>query len=116
MIQGQLADRLALPNTAAERSRRSREARGLSIEPKPAPNTNWMAEGSCRGVAGADGLFFPERGESTRDAKAVCADCPVKAECLEYALANSEKFGIWGGTSERERRRLRNDRRRGVAA
>lgn len=51
--------------------------------------------------------FFPEKGGSTREAKRVCASCEVRAECLEYALANDERFGIWGGMSERERRRLR---------
>jgi WhiB family redox-sensing transcriptional regulator len=51
--------------------------------------------------------FFPEKGGSTREAKKVCTDCEVKAECLDYALANDERFGIWGGLSERERRRLR---------
>lgn len=51
--------------------------------------------------------FFPEKGGSTREAKSVCAACSVKAECLEYALLNDERFGIWGGLSERERRRLR---------
>ena len=51
--------------------------------------------------------FFPEKGGSTREAKKVCTDCEVKTECLEYALANDERFGIWGGLSERERRRLR---------
>ncbi|GAA4759814.1 WhiB family transcriptional regulator [Citricoccus nitrophenolicus] len=51
--------------------------------------------------------FFPEKGGSTRDAKKVCASCTVRSECLEYALGNDERFGIWGGLSERERRRLR---------
>lgn len=51
--------------------------------------------------------FFPEKGGSTREAKGVCASCEVRAECLEYALLNDERFGIWGGLSERERRRLR---------
>ena len=51
--------------------------------------------------------FFPEKGGSTREAKKICVQCPVRAECLEYALANDERFGIWGGLSERERRRLR---------
>lgn len=51
--------------------------------------------------------FFPEKGGSTRDAKRICAQCTVRAECLEYALKNDERFGIWGGLSERERRRLR---------
>lgn len=51
--------------------------------------------------------FFPEKGGSTREAKRVCESCEVRSECLEYALANDERFGIWGGMSERERRRLK---------
>ncbi|KMV21752.1 MULTISPECIES: WhiB family transcriptional regulator [Mycobacterium] len=51
--------------------------------------------------------FFPEKGGSTREAKRICQGCEVKTECLEYALAHDERFGIWGGLSERERRRLR---------
>jgi WhiB family redox-sensing transcriptional regulator len=51
--------------------------------------------------------FFPEKGGSTREAKKVCLGCDVRSECLEYALANDERFGIWGGLSERERRRLK---------
>ncbi len=51
--------------------------------------------------------FFPEKGGSTREAKRICVGCEVRVECLEYALANDERFGIWGGLSERERRRLK---------
>ena len=51
--------------------------------------------------------FFPEKGGSTREAKKVCVGCEVRSECLEYALANDERFGIWGGLSERERRKLK---------
>ena len=51
--------------------------------------------------------FFPEKGGSTREAKRICQGCEVKDMCLEYALANDERFGIWGGLSERERRRLK---------
>ena len=51
--------------------------------------------------------FFPEKGGSTREAKRVCQSCDVRAECLEYALAHDERFGIWGGLSERERRRFK---------
>ena len=50
--------------------------------------------------------FFPEKGGSTREAKRICAQCEVRVECLEYALESDERFGIWGGLSERERRRL----------
>jgi len=51
--------------------------------------------------------FFPEKGGSTREAKRVCQSCEVRRECLTYALENDERFGIWGGLSERERRRLK---------
>ena len=68
----------------------------------------WQDAANCLGVD--PDLFFPERGASTREAKEVCKGCVVRGECLEYALANGEKFGIWGGLSERERRRLRRQR------
>ncbi|MEI8050246.1 MAG: WhiB family transcriptional regulator [Actinomycetes bacterium] len=77
----------------------------------------WQAQANCMGVD--PDLFFPERGASTREAKEVCRGCVVREDCLEYALGNGEKFGIWGGMSERERRRLRRSRaleRRGVVA
>jgi WhiB family redox-sensing transcriptional regulator len=51
--------------------------------------------------------FFPEKGGSTREAKRICLGCEVRDRCLEYALAHDERFGIWGGLSERERRRLK---------
>jgi WhiB family redox-sensing transcriptional regulator len=53
--------------------------------------------------------FFPEKGGSTRDAKKVCVGCEVRSECLEYALQHDERFGIWGGLSERERRKFKKD-------
>lgn len=53
--------------------------------------------------------FFPEKGGSTREAKRICEGCEVRSECLEYALENDERFGIWGGLSERERRKLRRE-------
>ena len=52
-------------------------------------------------------LFFPETGGSVREAKAVCAGCPVRAQCLAHALAHGERYGVWGGLSEPERRRLK---------
>ena len=83
-----------------------------------APERTWQRQANCMGVD--PDLFFPERGASTREAKEVCRGCVVRVECLEYALANSEKFGIWGGLSERERRRIRRARslsgRRGAAS
>ncbi len=68
----------------------------------------WQDYANCRG-ADAD-LFFPERGASTRRAKSICKACDVRTDCLEYAIVNGEKFGIWGGMSERERRRVRRER------
>jgi WhiB family transcriptional regulator, redox-sensing transcriptional regulator len=68
----------------------------------------WQTRANCMGVD--PDLFFPERGASTREAKEVCRGCVVREDCLEYALANGEKFGIWGGLSERERRRIRRAR------
>lgn len=68
----------------------------------------WWELSNCLGVD--PDLFFPERGASTREAKEVCRGCVVREDCLEYALVNGEKFGIWGGMSERERRRIRRER------
>ncbi|PJJ71243.1 WhiB family redox-sensing transcriptional regulator [Diaminobutyricimonas aerilata] len=66
---------------------------------------SWQADSLCAQTDPE--AFFPEKGGSTRDAKRICASCEVKAQCLEYALKNDERFGIWGGLSERERRKLR---------
>lgn len=65
---------------------------------------NWRAFALC---AQTDpDSFFPDKGGSTRQAKKVCAKCPVSDDCLEWALAKNERFGIWGGKSERERREI----------
>lgn len=66
---------------------------------------DWRSKGICAQVGGD--TWFPERGGSTKEAKSVCHGCPVKDECLEWALTNDERFGVWGGVSERERRALR---------
>jgi WhiB family redox-sensing transcriptional regulator len=73
-----------------------------------ADDKRWQERANCLGVD--PDLFFPERGASTREAKGVCNGCEVRVDCLEYALRNGEKFGIWGGMSERERRRIRRQR------
>jgi WhiB family redox-sensing transcriptional regulator len=70
----------------------------------------WQAKARCTGVDPE--IFFPERGGSSKKAREVCDLCEVRMQCLEYALNNKEQFGIWGGTSERERRRLRKERAR----
>jgi len=70
-----------------------------------AASPGWWFAGLCAQIDPE--LFFPEKGGSVRDAKAVCAGCPVRAQCLEHALAHDERFGVWGGLSEPERRRLK---------
>ncbi len=60
--------------------------------------------------------FFPEKGGSTREAKRVCATCEVREECLEYALANDERFGIWGGLTPTQRATLDHTRQEGPTA
>lgn len=74
----------------------------------------WQALAACAGLDA--NLFFPERGVSTAPAKAVCRGCPVKDECLDYALENKERFGVFGGLSERERRYTRSQRRLRISA
>jgi WhiB family redox-sensing transcriptional regulator len=65
----------------------------------------WQTKAACLEVDPE--IFFPERGGSSKAARNVCGRCDVRMECLRYALRNREQFGIWGGTSERERRKLR---------
>ena len=73
----------------------------------------WMFHARCRGINPAE--FFPSDGTGVETAQRVCAACPVRSECLEYALLNRIEHGVWGGASERERRRILR-RRRDVAA
>jgi len=68
-----------------------------------------MAQGSCWELNPA--IFFPSDGVGVQAAQEICEGCPVKATCLEYALANRIEHGVWGGTSERERRRILRHRR-----
>ncbi|MHB8293804.1 MAG: WhiB family transcriptional regulator [Acidimicrobiales bacterium] len=78
------------------------------VEMLAGPDRRWQRRANCAGVD--PDLFYPERGASTREAKEVCRGCVVRVECLDYAIVNGEKFGIWGGMSERERRRVRRGR------
>ncbi len=87
-----------------------------AIRPAPSPGSgDWWERAACRGLDTS--LFFPARGESTAEAKAVCASCPVSDDCLWFALGDSDRrpqrFGVWGGSTERHRRRER--RRRALA-
>lgn len=70
-----------------------------------ADETDWHERALCAQTDPES--FFPEKGGSTREAKKVCLSCGVRSECLEYALGHDERFGIWGGLSERERRKLK---------
>jgi WhiB family redox-sensing transcriptional regulator len=72
--------------------------------------TIWRELGACRGLD--PGIFYPETDEEAAQAKRVCNQYHVQAACLEHALAQREKEGIWGGATERERRRIIRQRRR----
>lgn len=67
-------------------------------------NEPWVADALCAQTDPE--AFFPERGGSTRAAKAICGRCDVQPDCLAYALRNGERHGIWGGIPERPRRKL----------
>ncbi len=73
-------------------------------------SSEWMADGKCREYPAE--VFFPRDGVGVIKAQRICTQCPVAAQCLEYALENHIDHGIWGGRSERERRRLLRERRR----
>ena len=74
------------------------------------PQLVWKQGAACKGVD-AD-IFYPASDEEADDAKIVCRSCEVREMCLEYALAYRERDGIWGGATERERRRIIRQRRR----
>ncbi len=82
-----------------------RGALGIGGDDADAEEYSWQDRALCAQTDPE--AFFPEKGGSTREAKRVCRGCEVRAECLEYALGNDERFGIWGGLSERERRRFK---------
>ena len=73
-------------------------------------NHNWCEHGACQGLDPE--IFYPVEDDEAVPAKAVCAVCPVNTACLEYALDVRERDGVWGGATERERRRLVRQRRR----
>lgn len=77
----------------------------LNTEDESIEEPSWQERALCAQTDPE--AFFPEKGGSTREAKKVCVGCEVRSECLEYALENDERFGIWGGLSERERRKLK---------
>ncbi|MEL6894179.1 MAG: WhiB family transcriptional regulator [Actinomycetota bacterium] len=95
------------------------ELNGRPTELAAAPHdpdspTAWMAEGNCRLHPPA--TFFPSDGVGVDKARKICRDCPVKMQCLDYALDERIDHGVWGGCSERERRRILKRRRVDVGA
>jgi WhiB family redox-sensing transcriptional regulator len=78
----------------------------------PPEKPTWMKRAACRGTD-VD-LWFPGQGGPVAEAKAICETCPVREQCLDYALSNNEHWGIWGGMADRARRKER--RERGMAA
>jgi len=80
---------------------------GFAIAPDGSGSGDWQDRALCAQTDPE--AFFPEKGGSTREAKKVCRACEVRAECLEYALERDERFGIFGGLSERERRRMKRE-------
>ncbi|MFZ4810266.1 MAG: WhiB family transcriptional regulator [Ilumatobacteraceae bacterium] len=86
----------------------------LSTAPvDPDSVTAWMADGNCRSYPPA--AFFPSDGVGVDRARKICATCPVIDTCLEYALEQRIEHGVWGGCSERERRRILKRRRQDAA-
>ena len=71
---------------------------------------SWRQQGACNGLDPA--VFFPDSEDAAAEAKCICAECPVRVNCLEYALATREKDGVWGGATDKERRRIIRHRRR----
>ena len=83
----------------------------MSVDPtKTGPKLAWRQRAACRGVD--PDIFYPMTDEEAEDAKAICRACPVREACLEWALANRERDGVWGGATERDRRRIIRQRRR----
>jgi len=79
------------------------------IEQDSGVEADWMAQGKCWDMDPA--IFFPSDGIGVEAAQRICEECPVKAPCLEYALANRIAHGVWGGASERERQRILRQRK-----
>jgi WhiB family redox-sensing transcriptional regulator len=73
-------------------------------------NLPWRQHAACRGVD--PDIFYPVSEEEAEEAKAICASCTVRETCLDFALSNRERDGVWGGATERERRRMVRQRRR----
>jgi len=67
---------------------------------------DWMSAAACSTSSDLD-LHYPDLGKSSAPARELCRECPVMADCLAYALANDERFGVWGGLTAAERREIK---------
>lgn len=94
-VDGALIERFSVPGTML----------GMHNDTITPIDRAWQERALCA-QTGAD-FFFPEPGSSVREAKRICGMCEMRTACLEYALSNDERFGVWGGLSEKERLRLR---------
>lgn len=92
----------AIGNVVMRRSTQQQRSTGETID--------WRLRGACRGLDAA--IFYPDDDDDAEQAKFVCHGCAVRVACLEYALLKREKAGVWGGSTERERRRIIRQRRR----
>lgn len=102
--------RLGIPWSDEERAVHRRTAIDAHLDGHLVPDIpqgDWVSDALCAQVDGE--LFFPEKGGSNREAKAVCGRCPVTQECLDWAMATDQPAGIFGGLSVNERRRLRRE-------
>jgi WhiB family transcriptional regulator, redox-sensing transcriptional regulator len=100
-------------------NRRERDRETITTMPPPnvrevVMGTDWMSQGKCRDLSPS--FFFPSDGIGVQEAQRVCAECPVAEACLQYALDERVDHGVWGGKSERERRRILRRRRLSHAA
>jgi WhiB family transcriptional regulator, redox-sensing transcriptional regulator len=89
------------PQSAAPRERSSSPRPFASKRAQPLSLQSWRLRAACRDADPA--LFFPERNQSAKPAKRICAECPVREQCLAFAVASGERFGVFGGLAERER-------------
>ncbi len=116
----QVSARMGVSPRTVVRARRRAEQPGdlstveavarLLVGPAGNGREAWRDEALCREVDAE--LFFPERGGSVREAKRVCASCPVRAECLDWAITHDQRYGVWGGLTPNERMQLHRHRGR----
>ena len=103
-VQARARTRVVMPGVRLPPGRRHKGVRAMTVI-LPVVRQQWLDRAAC--LQADPDAFYPEKGGSSRAAKRVCHTCPVQTDCLSYALANDERFGIWGGMSERERRQLK---------